>query len=326
MIQATNAKDDNGTTALITASEKCHLEVVHELLKHREVDVNARNDSGATALLVASEHGHVEVVRRLTNRKCYASNQDIESLGDAIDDEGDKDGSIGSWNVFSDIGSGLLTRDQLGMKEVTEGGGSHLPRVGDDGQVDMHAKREDGATALISACCNGHLSVVRELLNHQAMDVNAVDADGATALIVASGNGHLEIVQELLKHANVTSDIENDESSGDLSIASGPDDNVTKVVNCDRTAGVIGKVEPVRLSVSHRQLDLNAKKHDGATALIAAGSNGHLKVVCEMLKLNLVDVNEKTVAGETCLSLAIRHGHADIVSALQKHEHTDKLW
>ena len=61
---------DNGSTALMAASQNGHLEVVRELCE-RGANVNAaRTDNGVTALMFASHYGYLGVVREL--RKCGA--------------------------------------------------------------------------------------------------------------------------------------------------------------------------------------------------------------------------------------------------------------
>jgi hypothetical protein len=59
-----NAKANNGETALMWASYKGHAEVVNALLAAR-ADLNAKNDDGKTALMLASDMGHAEVVKLL---------------------------------------------------------------------------------------------------------------------------------------------------------------------------------------------------------------------------------------------------------------------
>lgn len=56
-----------------------------------------------------------------------------------------------------------------------------------------------GNKALHLCAANGHLDLVRLLLEHKA-DVNATNLSGSTALHYASLNGQLEIVQELIKY------------------------------------------------------------------------------------------------------------------------------
>ena len=54
-----------------------------------------------------------------------------------------------------------------------------------------------GAAALMLAARNGHLEVVRLLLEAD-FETNVAGTDGATALMLAARNGHWEVVQLLL--------------------------------------------------------------------------------------------------------------------------------
>jgi len=62
--QWVNAKRNDGSTALMRASQNGHLEVVRALIAAK-ADVKAKAVNGFTALNLASETGHLEVVRAL---------------------------------------------------------------------------------------------------------------------------------------------------------------------------------------------------------------------------------------------------------------------
>ncbi len=59
-----NVQDISGWTALMSASEYGHLEVVKELLR-RGANVNAQSDFGFTPLILASENNFIDVVKEL---------------------------------------------------------------------------------------------------------------------------------------------------------------------------------------------------------------------------------------------------------------------
>src|ERR1019366_5180647 len=59
-----NAKMSNGATALMTASQNGHLDVVQALLD-KGADVNAKMNDGWTALMYSSDSGHLDVVQAL---------------------------------------------------------------------------------------------------------------------------------------------------------------------------------------------------------------------------------------------------------------------
>ena len=78
--------------------------------------------------------------------------------------------------------------------------------------ADVNAKTNGGHTALIQAAQNGHTDIAETLLAKGA-DVNAKRNDGATALILAAQKGHTEIVQ-LLKEAGESSGLPLNETKG----------------------------------------------------------------------------------------------------------------
>ena len=206
--------------------------------------------------------------------------------------------------------------------------------------VDVNAKREDGSTALVLACCDGHLKIVEALLHQKEVDVNAVGRHGITPLIGASGNGHFDIVVKLLNHVALKGEVQDDDNTV-ASIAN------VEVFNSD----VIGwdlmgsvrmdvKTEADGLAYLHtpsgqgclegadqyrmqQKVNVNAKNDDGSTALMMASSNGHVQVVCELLACKDLDVLTDNIEGDTCVSMATRNGHSDVVCELQKHENID---
>jgi hypothetical protein len=69
-----NARNGDGATALILASQAGHADVVRALLAAK-ADVNAKTSNGATALTEASQHGHGDVVRLLKSAGAESVNR-----------------------------------------------------------------------------------------------------------------------------------------------------------------------------------------------------------------------------------------------------------
>ena len=61
-----NAKDNDGDTALILASNQGNIEIV-KLLIGAGVDLNIKNNGGGTALMWASKYNHIEIAKLLIN-------------------------------------------------------------------------------------------------------------------------------------------------------------------------------------------------------------------------------------------------------------------
>jgi len=65
--------------------------------------------------------------------------------------------------------------------------------------IDIDAKDNLHSTALIDASWNGHINIVKILLE-KGVDVNAKNNNGVTALMMASRWGHTEIMSLIKKH------------------------------------------------------------------------------------------------------------------------------
>ena len=80
--------------------------------------------------------------------------------------------------------------------------------------ANVNAKRDsDGTTALMAASCNGHVEIVKFLLQQKNVDFNAQKKNGGTALYMASLRGHLEVVSALLRHNMVDVNIKHDDGN-----------------------------------------------------------------------------------------------------------------
>ncbi|KAI2500615.1 serine/threonine kinase [Fragilaria crotonensis] len=167
----------------------------------------------------------------------------------------------------------------------------------------------DGATALYMASQNGHLEVVRELLQHDDVDVNLQRTDdGTTALFIASQDGHLEVVRALLQHDNV-----------DVNLQC-PDDGSTALY----IASQEGHLEVVRELLQRDNVEVNLQRTSGSTALIMASQEGHVEVVHELLQHDNVDVTlQRTDDGATALYIASYCGHLEVVRELLQHDKVD---
>jgi ankyrin repeat protein/serine/threonine protein kinase len=191
--------------------------------------------------------------------------------------------------------------------------------------TEVNATASNGATALIVASYNGHLEVVQALLAKGA-DVNAM-AGGGTALMGASHNGHLEVAQALLaKGADVNAKTNNGRTALDVATAAGHTEVRALLVQAGAKPVVAGPAEDL-ISAAERGdtavvqalladgTDVDAKRNDGATALIVASYNGHFELVQALLAKG-AQVNAKENDGATALIRASQQGHLELVQAL----------
>uniref|UniRef100_A0A6C0J433 Uncharacterized protein n=1 Tax=viral metagenome TaxID=1070528 RepID=A0A6C0J433_9ZZZZ len=193
-----NAKDANGSTALIRASWVGDTKIVAMLLE-KGADVNAKDAKGSTALMKASLYGETEIVRMLmekgadvnakdNNRSTALMKATLHRHTEIVRMLLEKGADV---NVKTGYGSTALVL-------ASWDGNTEIVRMLLENGADVNAKDADGSTALIKASWDGHTEIVRMLLENGA-DVNAKDADGSTALIKASLNGHTKVVSMLLE-------------------------------------------------------------------------------------------------------------------------------
>jgi ankyrin repeat protein len=257
---------DDGVTALMTASEFGHLDVVRVLLDAK-AEVNAKMNNGGTALILASSYGHLDVVRAL------------------LDAKADANAKAGNG------GMALMLASEKGHFEVVQ---ALL-----DAKADVNGKANDGMTPLIFASQFGHLDVVQTLLAAKA-DVNFNPSKGGTALIMASQQGYEDVVKTLLAAKADANTQANYDGSTALMLAS-QNDHIKIVrdllsanadVNAKAANGVTaliaaanqGRQDVVRLLLDTKA-DVNAKMSNGNTALHVAIDSGHTDVA-DLLRQN----------------------------------------
>ena len=290
-------RNEDGTTALMVASNDGHHQVVELLLKEG-ADVNIQNNNGVTCLMVASNNGHHQVVELLLKEGADVNIQNNDG-----------------WTA-------LMIASQNGHHQVVE----LLLKEG----ADVNIQNNNGVTCLMVASANGHHQVV-ELLLKEGDNVNIQDKDGWTALMVASDEGHHQVVELLLKEgADVN--IQNNDGWTALMAASqnghhqvvelllkeGADVNIQNNdgVTCLMAASNNGHHQVVELLLKEGA-DVNIQNNDGVTCLMAASNNGHHQVV-ELLLKEGADVNIQNNDGVTCLMVPSNNGHHQVVELLLK--------
>ena len=164
---------------------------------------------------------------------------------------------------------------------------------------DVNATNNYGNTALMLAAVNGHVEVVRTLLEHPDIAVNAADPGMITALMWATFHGHVEVVQALLER---------------------PDLAVNAADNHGRTALMVaaykGSVELVWALLQQPDLAVNAADNDGKTALMVAVYWDRVEMVRALLEQPGLAVNAADNDGMTALMHAQNNNQVEVVQAL----------
>lgn len=160
--------------------------------------------------------------------------------------------------------------------------------------VDVNAKNDEGATALMLAAQNSHIECIRYLIQC-GLNAHTTDRNGATALMYAAQGGCARCIQFFLsKGVNIEARDRNGLTA--LMIAA-------KNGHCDGLRHMACRA------------DVDAKDHDGKTALSWAAEKGHVECVDFLLERH-AEVNTRTNEGMTPLMLASRNDHTECMNSL----------
>lgn len=164
-----NEVNELGETALFTAAEKGHLDVVKELLQYSTKEgVSARNRSGFNPLHIAASQGHQAIVQVL------------------LDHDPELSKTVGQSNATP-----LISAATRGHVEIVK---DLLSR--DSSLIEI--SKSNGKNALHLAARQGHVEIVRALLEKDQQLARRTDKKGQTALHMAVKGVSREVVKLLL--------------------------------------------------------------------------------------------------------------------------------
>lgn len=198
-----NEENELGETALFTAAEKGHLDVVKELLKHSTLQtVSKKNRSGFDPLHIAASQGHHAIVQVLLDYD--------PSLSKTIGPSNATPLITAATRGHVEVVNELLSKDGSLLEIARSNGKNALHLAARPGHTEIVkallskdpqlARRTDkkGQTALHMAVKGQSCDVVKLLLDADAAIVMLPDKFGNTALHVATRKKRVEIVNELL--------------------------------------------------------------------------------------------------------------------------------
>ncbi|PKA61589.1 Ankyrin repeat-containing protein [Apostasia shenzhenica] len=202
-------------------------------------------------------------------------------------------------------------------------------------------RNQDGETALYVASENGHVEVVHEILKVSDVQSAAIKANNSfDAFHIAAKQGHLGVLKELLQSfpalamttssSNATA-LETAATQGHIDIVDlllETDASLAKIARNNgktalHSAARMGHVEVVRsLLNKDPSIGLRTDKK-GQTAFHMAVKGSNVEIVRELLKPDSSIVNVEDNKGNTPLHIATRKGRVEIVQALTSVEGID---
>lgn len=294
-------KTDEMHTALMEASMDGHVEVAR-LLLDSGAQVNMPADSFESPLTLAACGGHTELAVLLIERGA-----NIEE----VNDEGYTPLMEAAREGHEDMVALLLTQGANinAQTEETQETALTLACCGGflevaDFLLKAGADLELGAsTPLMEAAQEGHLELVRYLLEFHHANVNAQTQTGDTALTYACENGHTEVAALLLHYG---ADLEHESEGGR-----------TPLMKACRA----GHTYTVQFLIS-KNADVNkTTTNNDHTPLSLAAAGGHQTVV-ETLLANCADPFHRLKDNSTMLIEAAKGGHTSVVHLLLDYPHS----
>lgn len=168
------------------------------------------------------------------------------------------------------------------------------------GELDKTPSRTQ--TPLAWACCNGHLKVVKVLLDNSAFNVNERDFLGMTALMYACTRGRLEIVEYLIEYGADTR----------LKSLNGKTAMIHALLNgSSKIASLLAKTENVC-----------SENGTGETSLMCACYSNSVEIV-KILVENLIPTKETENACSEALIVSSAYGFTELGKVLLKHSNVN---
>ncbi|XP_065831398.1 uncharacterized protein [Oscarella lobularis] len=290
-------RTNDGWTALMLACRGGHISSV-QFLCSVPCDVNVKNQKGWTALHVASFNGRTDIVKYLVG-KCAVNNVDEQAIdGSTALILACEKGHLSTVKLLCSNRCDVNVKEKIGWTALHvasfNGHSAIVAYLISSCAASVSEQANNGSTAFMLACQEGHLSTVKFLLSNYC-DVSVKNQDEWTALHFASFNGHSSVVEYLVDNCAV--DVNEQAKTGSTPL----------MLACVR-----GHIFTVQFLFSI-QCDVNVKNQMGWTALHEASFNGHFHIVEYLVRNCALGVNQQTNNGSTALMLACRKGHLPIV-------------
>ncbi len=313
-----NRRDLTGSTALMLASDKGHLEVV-KLLTAAGADPNISTHSGLSALWFACTRERLTVIEHLLTLPALlvgmAQNSGITPFHIVC-----MRGNLAAAKLFLDYLLARSPHPPIALDQPQDDGTSPFGCACASGNTELVAlligvltshgigldrPNAKGTTPFMFACIRGHLGVARLLLETGLVDVNAQNLAGYTALHGALRHKHMAVVGLLLAHPALDPNV----------IPYQP--AITPLMQTCYTPDNVASTE---MLCRHPRLKVNAKGDKGDTALHVACDKGAFDMVLTLLEAG-ADPDIRNDRGHTPVWVATEMGAVECLGHMLMARH-----
>ncbi|KAJ5738251.1 Mg2+ transporter protein CorA-like/Zinc transport protein ZntB [Penicillium malachiteum] len=159
------------------------------------------------------------------------------------------------------------------------------------------ARDEDGSSAFLMACMNGHLGVVERFMELRPEVVDEKDDNGRNGLLCAAVDGKLSVVEYLMKKPAM---IETKDLKGDSAFT---------------LACMAGHLNVVERLMELRPEVAEEKNDSGRNGLLCAAIDGNVSIVEYLMKTPAM-MKPRDESGDSAFTLACYFGHLPVVKEL----------
>ncbi|KAK6529963.1 hypothetical protein TWF281_009113 [Arthrobotrys megalospora] len=271
--ECADLRTDKGVTPLWMASQGGYTKIAKLLIKSAKVDVNVTTpESERTPLHQAAQRGNEEIVKLLLTHGAHADPRDVH-------------GVTPLW-AASQQGAVSIVKFLAARKDVNINA------------TTTDAKR----TAIHQAAQNGHIEVVKILLEHRKILPDPRDRNGITPLYAAANGGYTEIVKMLL----------NGKANAEVIATNGSNRRPF------HQAANNGHTAICKLFLDY-QVDFEPLDDTNCSPLFFACQGGHHEIVKLLLAAGADYENAwcgQKGGGRRCLHQAAQNGHLEVVQLL----------
>ncbi|KAK3615483.1 hypothetical protein LTR22_027423 [Elasticomyces elasticus] len=243
----------------------------------------------------AVERGDIAVVRQDLKDEAYMGSMDKEYIGAP---------RLGTEKDRADVAKAMQRpcSDRAAAALYNAAGNGHIEivRLLLQRGAEAALPRVNGYTPINAAATNGHIKVVEVLLKQEGMDIDAPSDNGGTPLYWASQKGHDEIVRMLLEPG--------------AEAVPPRIDGVTPM----STAATSGRIKVVEVLLRQGGVNIDAPSDEGGTPLYWAANKGHEEIVRMLLERG-AEAALPRVNGHTPVSAAAVNGYIKVVEILLDH-------